>query len=250
MSKPKIAIFDFACCEGCQLQVVNLEEALLDLLQVTDVVEWREAMSEQSETYDIAIIEGSITRPQDAEKLRKIRERSKILIALGACAIDGGVNRLKNQFDLNEVRRVVYGKDATMGQLATAPTQGVGEIVKVDYSVRGCPISGKELVYIVKCLLLGREPFIPSYSVCVECRLKEVACRWTLGEVCLGPLARAGCDAACTSKGGVCVACRGYSEDANPEGLAASTALYGLTRADLDSKMEIFLKPYKEPTHA
>jgi coenzyme F420-reducing hydrogenase gamma subunit len=85
MSKPRVAIFDFACCEGCQLQIVNLEEELLDLLSVITPVEWREAMSEQSEEYDIAIIEGSITRPEDEEKVKKIRERAKILIALGAC---------------------------------------------------------------------------------------------------------------------------------------------------------------------
>ncbi|NLT75917.1 MAG: cytochrome B, partial [Planctomycetes bacterium] len=99
MSKPKIAIFDFACCEGCQLQLVNLEEELLDLIGVADVVEWREAMSEKSDEYDIAIIEGSITRLEDEERLKLIRSRAKILIALGACATIGGVNKLKNNFD-------------------------------------------------------------------------------------------------------------------------------------------------------
>ena len=98
MAKPKVAIFDFACCEGCQLQIVNMEESLLDLLNVVDVVEWREAMSEQSEVFDIAIIEGSITRPQDEEKLVRIRKKAAILISLGACAVSGGVLALKNNF--------------------------------------------------------------------------------------------------------------------------------------------------------
>ncbi len=101
MSKPKLAIFDFACCEGCQLQIVNLEEEILDLISVLNPVEWREAMSEQSEEYDIALIEGSITRPEDEERLRKIRERAKILVALGSCATIGGVNKIKNNFDLD-----------------------------------------------------------------------------------------------------------------------------------------------------
>src|SRR6056297_2941281 len=111
MSKPRVAIFDFACCEGCQLQIVNLEEEILNLIGAVDVVEWREAMSEQSDEYDIAIIEGSITRPQDEEKIKEIRSRAKILIAIGACATIGGINKLKNNFNLDEVREFVYGED-------------------------------------------------------------------------------------------------------------------------------------------
>src|SRR5210317_898763 len=98
MSKPRIAIFDFACCEGCQLQIVNLEEEILDLLGGADVVEWREALSEQSDEYDIAIIEGSITRPEDETRIKEIRSKAKVLIALGACATLGGINKLKNNF--------------------------------------------------------------------------------------------------------------------------------------------------------
>ena len=140
MSKPKIAIFDFACCEGCQLQIVNLEEGILDLLGVADVVEWREGMSEQSDEYDIAVIEGSITRLEDEERVKKIREKAKILIAIGACATTGGVNKLKNNFDLDEVKKCVYGKDANKPHLNTAPTKAVHEVVKVDFKVHGCPM--------------------------------------------------------------------------------------------------------------
>ena len=117
MDRPRVAIFDFACCEGCQLQIVNLEEEILDLIDAVNVVEWREAMSEQSREYDIAIIEGSITRPEDEKRLEIIRTRAKILIALGACATIGGVNKLKNNFDLAEVKHCVYGKAANMPHL-------------------------------------------------------------------------------------------------------------------------------------
>jgi coenzyme F420-reducing hydrogenase gamma subunit len=250
MPKPKVAIFDFACCEGCQLQVVNLEEDILNLLTIVDVVEWREAMSEKSETYDVAIIEGSITRPEDEEKLRKIRDKAKVLVALGACAVNGGVNRLKNRIPLMEARRTVYGKDAEMPHLNTALTKSVGEVVKVDYVVPGCPIDRTEFAHIVKSLAMGREPYVPSYAVCVECRIKENVCRWWKGEVCLGPLTRAGCQAACPSQGAACVGCRGLAEDANPEGLAAALGQYGKSRADMESKMDLFLKTFKEPTHA
>ena len=125
MSKPRVAIFDFACCEGCQLQIVNMEEELLKLLEHIKPVEWREAMSEQSEEYDIAIIEGSICRESDEERLKTIRQRAKILIALGACASMGGVNKLVNTFDsLDEVKRCVYGDSARMPHLITQTGEG------------------------------------------------------------------------------------------------------------------------------
>ena len=125
MSKPRVAIFDFACCEGCQLQIVNLEEEILDLIGAVDVVEWREAMSEQSDEYDIAIIEGSITRPEDEERIKVIRERAAVLITLGACSSIGGLNKMKNNFDLDEVRQCVYGDAGTMEHLNTTKTKAV-----------------------------------------------------------------------------------------------------------------------------
>ena len=111
MDSPKVAFFEFACCEGCQLQVANFGEALLDLLGSIDIVEFRELMTEKwSGDYDIAIIEGSITTPHDIERIKAIRRRSKILIAYGSCATIGGVNGIKNAFDLDEIRKYVYGK--------------------------------------------------------------------------------------------------------------------------------------------
>ena len=123
MSKPRLAVFDFACCEGCQLQIVNLEEEILDLIALVEPVEWREAMSEQSDEYDIALVEGSITRPQDEERVKQIRERAKILIAIGACACTGGINKLKNNFDLDDVKQAVYGDHANDPHLDTAMTK-------------------------------------------------------------------------------------------------------------------------------
>src|SRR4030043_2011316 len=132
MDRPRVAIFDFSCCEGCQLQIVNLEEEILDLVDVVHVVEWREAMSEQSREYDIAIIEGSITRPEDEKRLEIIRTRAKTLIALGACATIGGVNKLKNNFNLADVKQCVYGKAANIPHLDTALTKAVDEVVNGD----------------------------------------------------------------------------------------------------------------------
>jgi len=240
MSKPRVAIFDFACCEGCQLQIVNLEEEILDLINVVDVVEWREAMSEQSHEYDIAIVEGSITRMEDQKRLEIIRSRSKILIALGACATIGGVNKLKNNFEMDEVRECVYKDSAKMEHLDTYPTKALDEIVPVDFKIHGCPINGNEFKQVVRSLLVGKKPVIPDYPVCVECKARENVCRWEYGETCLGPIIRAGCEAKCPSAGYRCFGCRGYVDNPNVEAAREVMAKYNLTEEDLKTRMVLF----------
>lgn len=248
MGRPRVAIFDFACCEGCQLQIVNLEEEILDLVALVEPVEWREAMSESSEDYDIAIIEGSITRPEDEARLKEIRQRAKVLIALGACATIGGVNKLKNNFpDMEEVKEIVYGEASRSPQLATMPTKAVGEVVKVDYNIQGCPINSKEFSYIVRCLAMGTEPVIPNYPVCVECKMRENVCRFEYGEVCLGPVTRAGCDAPCPSGGFWCFGCRGYVDDPNVNAAKDVMDKYGKTFEDLKHRLLLF-NSKQEPT--
>jgi coenzyme F420-reducing hydrogenase gamma subunit len=248
MAKPKIAIFDFACCEGCQLQIVNLEEEILDLLGVADVVEWREARSEKSDEYDIAIVEGSITRMEDEERLKLIRSRAKVLIALGACATIGGVNKRKNNFeDLAEVKKCVYGKAASKPHLHTGLTKAVDEVVDVDYYVHGCPIDRKEFTYIVRSLLMGKKPEIPEYPVCVECKANGNPCLWEYDQVCLGPIIRAGCGARCPSNGFRCFGCRGYVDNPNVEAARDVINRFGLNIDDLKTKMVLF-GSQQEPT--
>jgi sulfhydrogenase subunit delta len=240
MSKSRVAIFDFACCEGCQLQIVNLEEEILNVLDVVQPVEWREAMSEQSEEYDIAIVEGSITRVEDEERVKTIRKRAKILIALGACATIGGVNKLKNMFPLDEVKEIVYGKDADMPHLDTAVTKAVNEVVPVDYYVHGCPIDKKEFTSILRCLVAGKKPVIPSYPVCVECKQNGNICRFEYNEICLGPITRAGCGAKCPSNGAWCFGCRGLVDDPNVNAAQDVMDTYGKTIEDLKAKIMLF----------
>ena len=240
MSAPRVAIFDFACCEGCQLQIVNMEEELLDLISVVNPVEWREAMSDHSDGYDIAIVEGSITRLEDEERLKEIRTHASILIALGACATTGGINKLKNRFDISDVKRCVYGDASDMTHLDTAPTKALDEVVKVDYKVHGCPINNKEFAYIVRCLLMGKEPVIPTYPVCVDCKMKGNPSRYEYGEICLGPITRAGCEAKCPSGGLWCFGCRGYVDNPNMNAAKDIMKQYGKTIADLRGRMLLF----------
>lgn len=206
--KPRVAFFDFSCCEGCQLQVANLGEALLDILSLVDVVEFREVMSEKSgDDYDIAIIEGSITTRREVEKIKKIRSIAKLLIAYGSCATIGGVNGMKNNFKLDDIRNYVYKDKAE--HFETIPTRAVHQVVKVDYFVHGCPIYQPELVEVLKCVLRGLPYEVPDWVVCVECKLNENECMYDKGISCLGPITRAGCNSWCINNGNICYGCRG-----------------------------------------
>jgi coenzyme F420-reducing hydrogenase gamma subunit len=217
-----------------------MEEEILELLQVIEPVQWREAMSDHGEDYDIAIIEGSITRPEDEDRLRAIRAKAKVLIALGACATTGGLNRLKHRFDLDEVKRCVYGAAASMPHLESGPTKSVREVVKVDFEVQGCPMSVHEFAYIVRCLASGTTPVIPTYPVCVECKKRETVCRYEYNEVCLGVVTRGGCDAPCPAGGGCCFGCRGMVDDPNVNAANDIMARYGKKIDDLRSRLQLF----------
>lgn len=246
MSKPTVAIFDFACCEGCQLQIVNMEEELLDMLTVVTPVEWREAMSDSCDSYDIAIIEGSITRPEDADRLKAIRARSKLLIALGACATLGGVNRLKNSLPAGQAAACVYGSESGQLHLKSEKTQAIHEVVAVDIKIHGCPIDNREFGNIIRSLLAGKTPFVPSYPVCVECKQKGNICRYEYNEVCLGPVIRAGCGARCPSNGFWCFGCRGFVDDPNTNAALDVMKLYGKTIDDFKDRLDLFAGPEAE----
>ncbi len=210
-AKAKIGLFDFAGCEGCQLTIMNLEEDLLQLLQLVEFVEFRELMSEHSEQIDIAFVEGSICRPGDRQRLQSIRERSRLLVALGSCADNGGVNALGSDRTAEVLRQQVYASD--LPHLYTETPRPLSAVVQVDYRVPGCPIDGREFLAILQALLLQQHPELPSFAVCVECKLAEYPCSFDHGQVCLGPVTRAGCQAICIDGGGHCRGCRGLIEN-------------------------------------
>ena len=208
LKKPKVGIFDFACCEGCQLQIVNMGEDLLAVLGSIDVMEWREVMSEKwVKNLDIAIIEGSITDPHAVERLEKIRKKAKILISYGSCATIGGVNCMKNNFSLDDIRKYVYG--ASYQFFPTELTKAVHQVVKVDYFVHGCPVYIPEFVVVLKAVLQGIPYYVPDYPVCVECKLNENVCMYEKKVTCLGPVTKAGCNSWCINNGNICYGCRG-----------------------------------------
>ena len=240
-TKLKAGFFDFACCEGCQLQIANLEEDIIGLLELVDIVEFREVMTGKAPEYDIAFIEGSITRKSDEERLVDIRKRSRLLVAYGQCAVTGGINRLKNSFgSMDAVKQEVYGDAYHMPHMGTIKTKGIGEVVKVDLIIPGCPVNKDEFLRIVKELCLGKIPRIPDYPVCVECKLKENICLFDEGTICLGPLARAGCGAICPSNGVPCDACRGTVPNPNKKAMHEVLKKYNFTVKEIIKEMNLF----------
>lgn len=236
--KPKVAFFDFTSCEGCQLTVVDSLQTHLDLLDAVEIVQFREAISQRGEDYAIAFIEGSITRPSDEDRLRAIRERATVLVALGACAHLGGVNAIKNLSPLDEVRTYVYGDRAEWYD--TYATRPISAVVPVDALVPGCPIDRGEFIEVVTALLLGKKSPIPDYPLCVECKLKENVCLFDKGGACAGPITRAGCGAICPTYGDGCEGCRGMPSNPNPESMQAVLSAHGLTTRDILARTTMF----------
>ena len=237
--KPKIAFFDFTSCEGCQLDVLNLEGGdLLDLLNAVDIVNFREVKTERDDNYDIAFIEGSISRESEIPRLQNIRNQAKVVVALGACACIGGVNCLKNHLPMDEALRIVYGKDAKYYD--TIPARPTHAVIPVDYYVRGCPPTTTEFLKVVKALLLGKKPEIPNYPVCVECKMAGNVCVFERGMTCLGPVARAGCSAVCITSGRHCWGCRGLVDEPNVDSEKDILQKYGLTVEQAVDKFKIY----------
>lgn len=242
MKKPRVAFFDFASCEGCQLQIADLEEEILDLVEIVDVVSFREVMKEHSDDYDIAVVEGSIMRPMDEKRLKRIRTNAKILIALGACATIGGINKIRNQWSSEEVTKEVYGDSKIKGNeyFDVFQTKAVDEVVKVDYYIHGCPINRDEFKKVITALVLGKKPEIPTYPVCIECKKNENVCLFELGKFCLGPITRAGCNAICPSRGSACEGCRGFLEKPNTECIRDILDKYNLTYEEMKRRSSMY----------
>jgi len=209
------------------------------VIGAVEIVQFREAMTEKNEDYAIAFVEGSITREKDITRLKKIREQAAVLVALGACAAIGGVNCLKNFQPLGEVRKYVYGDKADWYE--TFPARPIDAVVPVDYYLPGCPIHKAEFLKVVKSLLLGKRPEIPTYPVCVECKRGGNVCVFELGMTCLGPVTRAGCGAWCPTYRDNCVGCRGLVPDPNAHAEKEVLNKYGLTVDQAIGQFRIFL---------
>ncbi len=218
-NKPTVAVYKFSSCDGCQLQLLNMEDELLDLAGAIDIAEFLEATrAEKPGPYDIAIVEGSVTTPHEAERIKEIRSQCKILIALGTCATTGGIQALRNFADADEYARVVYAHPEYLTYLKTS--KPMSEYVQVDYELSGCPVNKAQVIEVIVALLNGRRPNLPAYPVCMECKRRGAVCVLVdKGIPCLGPGTIAGCGAICPANGRGCYGCFGPVREPNTESL-------------------------------
>lgn len=218
--KPRLAVWKFASCDGCQLSLLDCEDELLAVADAIDIAYFTEATrSSISGSYDLSLVEGSITTEHDAERIREVRRRSRHLVTIGACATAGGIQALRNFADVKEYAQAVYARPDYIETLATSTP--IAEHVPVDFELRGCPISKHQLIEVLAAFLAGRRPDVPAHSVCIECKLKGNVCVMVAhGTPCLGPVTHAGCGALCPSYDRGCYGCYGPKETANTASLS------------------------------
>ncbi|MBM4285988.1 MAG: oxidoreductase [Deltaproteobacteria bacterium] len=233
-SLPKLAVFKFTSCDGCQLSLLDLEDELLAIAGRIRLAYFPEATrSVLKGPYDVALVEGSVSTPEELERVQQVRRSARFLVAIGACATSGGIQALRNFADVDEFKAVVYAKPHYLEALAESTP--IAQHVKVDLELQGCPISKTQLLTVLTALLQGREPRLPSYSVCLECKRRGNICVLTgRGLPCLGPLTRAGCGALCPGYHRPCYGCFGPQETPNPASLSRwFKERLGLTEDDL-----------------
>lgn len=232
-TRPTLAVWKFASCDGCQLTLLDCEDELLAVADRLDVAFFLEASSATvAGPYDVSLVEGSITTPEDVERIKEVRRQSRTLISIGACATAGGIQALRNFGQVSELAGIVY---ATPDVIATLDTSTpISDHVAVDFELRGCPIDRRQLLEVIGAHLAGRRPDIPDHSVCVECRQRHHVCVMvTHGIPCLGPVTHAGCGALCPAFHRGCYGCFGPAEGANVAALSDALRALGVGDAEL-----------------
>jgi sulfhydrogenase subunit delta len=231
--KPKIAVFKFASCDGCQLSLLDAEDELLAVAAAVDIANFPEASRRVVPgPYDIGLVEGSITTPHDVERIREIRKQCRVLVTIGACATAGGIQALRNWKDVKELTRIVYASPEYISTLDRS--MPVGSYVHVDFELRGCPINKGQLIEVLNAFLNKRKPNIGTHSVCMECKLRGTVCVLVAHrQACLGPVTQAGCGAICPSYRRGCYGCFGPMENPNTGALSAQFTELGLSRGDI-----------------
>ena len=244
--KPKLAVWKFASCDGCQLSLLDCEDELLTVAGEIEIAYFREASSATVKgPYDLSLVEGSITTPHDAERIHKVRRASKYLVTIGACATAGGIQALRNFQDVKAFTSIVYAKPEYIETLRKSTA--IADHVFVDFELRGCPINKQQLLEVISAFLHGRKPNVPNYSVCLECKRRGTVCVMVAqGIPCMGPVTHAGCGAICPAYNRGCYGCYGPMESPNPESLSAWWQRLGVSEADLVRAYRTF-NAYAEP---
>ncbi|CAM2763903.1 oxidoreductase [Mycobacterium intermedium] len=240
MSPPSLAVWKFASCDGCQLTLLDCEDELLTIAKEVKIANFAEASSAVvGGPYDVSLVEGSVTTAHDEQRIREIRDQSKVLVTIGACATAGGVQALRNFADVAEFTSVVYAHPEYIDTLATSTPAAAH--VKVDYQLHGCPIDRRQLLDTLAALLIGRKPKLPDKTVCTECKMRGVTCLVVSeGTPCLGPVTHAGCGALCPRHNRGCFGCFGPSAAPRTATLIPLLRRDGMSDAEVDRVFSTF----------
>ncbi len=231
--KPKLAVFKFASCDGCQLSLLNAEEDLVSIGEAVEISHFLEASSHvEVGPYDLTLVEGSITTPGDRERIQEVRKQSRVLVTIGACATAGGIQALRNWGDHEEFQQAVYPHPEFLDTLATSTA--ISDHVQVDFELRGCPVNKKQLVELITDILHQRKPRFPRHAVCLECKQSGTVCvAVTRGIPCLGPITQAGCGGLCPGYDRGCYGCFGPTAQANVSGLSHWLLKHDMPKTEL-----------------
>jgi coenzyme F420-reducing hydrogenase gamma subunit len=232
-ARPKLAVWKFASCDGCQLSLLDCEDELLTIAGEIQIAHFLEASSEvEGGPYDVSLVEGSITTAHDEERIREVRRISRRLVTIGACATAGGIQALRNFADVNDFMAAVYASPQYVSTLATSTP--ISAHVTVDFELHGCPIDRRQLLELLSAFLNERRPGIAPHSVCVECKRRGTVCVMVAqGTPCLGPVTHAGCGALCPAFARGCYGCFGPKETPNAGSLSARMKELGVPERDL-----------------
>ena len=231
--KPKLAVWKFASCDGCQLSILDCEDELLSIANAVDIAYFPEASRVMAKgPYDISLVEGSVTTPHDDARIQQIRNASKLLVTIGACATAGGIQALRNFKDVKEYASIVYASPQYIDSLSKSTP--ISDHVQVDYQLWGCPINKRQLIEVLSAFLNRRKPNIPAHSVCMTCKMRGIVCVMVAhGTPCLGPVTHDGCGALCPSYNRGCYGCFGPKETPNTHSLSEWWTRLGVNDRDI-----------------
>lgn len=247
--RPKLAVFKFSSCDGCQLSLLDCEDELLAVAERVHIAEFPEATSTRIEgPFDLSLVEGSIATQHDAERIHEVRRQSKFLVTIGACATSGGIQALRNFRDHREIMSLVYAKPEYIDSLASSTA--IRDHIPVDFELRGCPVDKYQLLEVVSAFLHGRKPNVPAHSTCIECKLRGTVCVMVAhGTPCLGPVTHAGCGALCPGYARGCYGCFGPSDAPQTRPLAERFIQLGMKPGGVRRAFHTFntnAEPFRE----
>jgi coenzyme F420-reducing hydrogenase gamma subunit len=238
--RPTLAVWKFSSCDGCQLSLLDVEDDLLAIADSVQIAHFLEASSATvAGPYDVSLVEGSITTPEEAERIKDVRAASRMLVTIGACATAGGIQALRNYANIEDYVAAVYASPEYISTLATSTP--IADHVEVDFELRGCPINKQQLLELVSAMLHRRRPNIATHSVCVECKSRGIPCVMvSQGIPCLGPVTQAGCGAICPAYNRGCFGCFGPAETPNMASLEAWWRNLGVDEQGLQRALATF----------